>query len=1000
VTRNSIMYFRLMAATFLLLALTYSQGMEEVPYGIGSWKENLGNHRARIEVKEKADAVRLHLVWRRCDPSPKAKGVLIYNASADEAVDNVAIVGFSHDYGDIIFKADAPGEYYVYYMPYQPERRPGFRFGRYLPPRSCTDTAWFQRNEIDTELMTLEAWEQLPKAKVLEIQARSEFHSFYPMEVVAAAYEVEHILSNNPNQPYLLFPEDRKYPIRMKHRLPLRWIKKGPSTQFTGTAQPNEYYAFQIGVYAAQQQIDDLPIVFEELHSDGGSAIQASAFNCYNLGGKDWAGRSFKKTFTVSKGDVGALWIGVQIPPDARAGTYQGKLTLKPKSAPPSTINLKLEVSGEALSDHGDSEPWRHSRMRWLDSTLAIDDGLVAPYTPLEQDGETISCLGRSVKIGMNGLPESIKCGAREVLVQPIALVIETTDGNAEWTRLDSKTIKNTPASIAWQTRSKTDGFLLTSRAAMEFDGFLHFQLELTATTATSVKDIRLEIPISKEVARYMMGMGKKGGNRPNKWEWKWNQKNHQDSIWIGDYDAGLQCKLKGPNYRRPLVVHNYPRQPLLLPVDWHNDGQGGCRVTEQGANMVLLQPYSGERNIEAGQTLRFDFDLLITPVKPINYKAHWKNRYFHTYARPVDIDDVASKGATVLNIHHADTINPFINYPFLRPDEMSAYVKKAHEADLKLKIYYTVREISNYATELWMLRSLGDEIVADGPGGGYSWLSEHMRTNYKSNWYHHYKDGSVDAAFVTTGLSRMHNYYLEGLKWLLENMEIDGIYIDDAVFDRSILQRIRKVLDRTRPGCMIDFHSWNHFFKKSGYANCANLYMELFPYIDRLWFGESFKSSEPPDYWLVEISGIPYGMMGDMLDANNRWRGMLYGMVVRMPWRGDSRPLWKVWDDFGIEESKMLGYWQPDCPVRTDNENVLATVYRKEGKTLISIASWAKEPVECKLTIDWKALGLNPNTSVLTAPEVKNFQQAAQFKPTDPIPVEAERGWLLLLGE
>ena len=29
---------------------------------------------------------------------------------------------------------------------------------------------------------------------------------------------------------------------------------------------------------------------------------------------------------------------------------------------------------------------------------------------------------------------------------------------------------------------------------------------------------------------------------------------------------------------------------------------------------------------------------------------------------------------------------------------------------------------------------------------------------------------------------------------------------------------------------------------------------------------------------------------------------------------------MWKAWDDFGIAEARMVGYWEPDCPVHTDN--------------------------------------------------------------------------------
>ena len=95
-----------------------------------------------------------------------------------------------------------------------------------------------------------------------------------------------------------------------------------------------------------------------------------------------------------------------------------------------------------------------------------------------------------------------------------------------------------------------------------------------------------------------------------------------------------------------------------------------------------------------------------------------------------------------------------------------------------------------------------------------------------------------------------------------------------------------------------------------------------------------------------------------------------------------------------------MIGYWDPACPVHTDRKDVLATAYVKPGKTLISVASWAPQPVKCRLAIDWKALGLDPAKAKLSAAKIENFQPAAEFAPNDEIPVQPARGWLLLLHE
>jgi hypothetical protein len=121
--------------------------------------------------------------------------------------------------------------------------------------------------------------------------------------------------------------------------------------------------------------------------------------------------------------------------------------------------------------------------------------------------------------------------------------------------------------------------------------------------------------------------------------------------------------------------------------------------------------------------------------------------------------------------------------------------------------------------------------------------------------------------------------------------------------------------------------------------------------------------------------------------------------MTNRLPWSGQNPArIWKVWDEFGIEEARMIGYWSADCPVKTDNPNVLATAYVKEGSALVSLASWATESIKCCLRIDWKALGMNGQDARLHAPEIADFQPESTFRPDDPISVDPGKGWLLEL--
>ena len=47
-------------------------------------------------------------------------------------------------------------------------------------------------------------------------------------------------------------------------------------------------------------------------------------------------------------------------------------------------------------------------------------------------------------------------------------------------------------------------------------------------------------------------------------------------------------------------------------------------------------------------------------------------------------------------------------------------------------------------------------------------------------------------------------------------------------------------------------------------------LLRRFFPFLDSLWFGESFHYNSPADTFLVEISGLPFGLFGDMLGSES----------------------------------------------------------------------------------------------------------------------------------
>ena len=990
---------QLLFTLFCLFAYSSLQA-QAVPtdelYGVGIWNaDSLGNHRVIVSVDKPADAVLATIDWRRRDLNPEAKNLIVVDAATGERITNVCRFTIDRERGEVVFQPQTvPGEYYIYYLKNVMSGSPYYPTVNYPAFENTASADWVKKNKLSGKKAPA-----LPAAKVVQFQAINELNSFYPMEVIATSNETARLLKEHPGEKYILFTEDRKFPIRMTTDIPYKWIADNRHDFFYGQADKGEYYVFQLGVWAARSNVENLHVDFSALTNKAtGEQIPASSFTCFNTEGTDVTGTVFEKNCSVDKGKVQALWVGTQLPEHLSAGTYQGTVTVSAANAESKTVQVSLNVSENVIANHGDNEPWRHSRLRWLNSQIGFDDEVIAPYTPLVMKDKTISCLGREIKLSDLGLPEHITSyfketmtgigtNGRSVLAAPMELA---ADGGA-WENLNFEITKHKQGAIAWKALNQNSRFLMDLEGEMESDGNIAYKVTLVAREDASVEDVALRTHLASGVGRYMMGLGEKGGYCPNDLRWKWDVEKNQDAVWVGDVNAGIQIRLYDNKYERPLNTNFYHQKPLHMPVSWCNAGNGGIDI-HNAADGTRINAYSGKRSVKKGDRLYYYFNLALTPFRPIDTDKQWRERYHHNYEF---LDGIQKRGANVINIHHANAINPFINYPFLRTKEMKAYIDGAHARDMKVKIYNTVRELSNSCVEMFALRSLGNEIFSEGPGGGFSWLQEHLDQNYIGAWF---VPGLKDAAIVNSGISRWHNYYLEGLDWLMKNVGIDGLYIDDLAFDRMTMKRIRKVMNRTNPGAMIDLHSANQYNPKDGFANSANLYLEHFPYLDRLWFGEYFNYDFPPEFWLVEVSGIPYGLMGEMLEGGgNPWRGMLYGMTGRSP-RVDNGPLWKLWDSFGMQNSEMIGYWVKDNPVKTGSEKTLATVYSHMGdKAQISLATWEDTDAKVKLSIDWAKLGLDPSKVTLHAPAIENFQQETTWKPSDEIVVPKGKGLLII---
>ncbi len=466
------------------------------------------------------------------------------------------------------------------------------------------------------------------------------------MEIIATKDETSQLVQKNKSAAFLIFPEDRLNSIRMTKDLPQRWIESEQKNSWSGEASRGENFSFQLGLFALQN-LEAVKVNFTNLTSSSGKIISSENIFCINTGGIGYDGMPFTKTLHVDSGKVQALWCGINVPENTAPASYSGKVTISAKGQPAKEIQLSLAVTASLIKDGGVNEPWKMTRLRWLNSTLAQENTVIAPYSPLVVKGNVIKLSGRKLIISPDGFPRQIQTfftpemtavgnKANDIIVKPFQLIAEDAHGQIQWKSNPVKFISKTPGTVKWEALSSSSSLHMQVNASMEFDGFVSYTVKISAENDIDLKDIRLEIPMAASSSKYMMGLGQKGGYRPENFEWKWDVAHkNQDGAWIGNVNAGLQFSLRDERYLRPLNTNFYLLKPLLLPTSWGNEGKGGIKII-QNNKTTTVQSYSGERRMKKGDVLYYNFTLLITPFHIINTDFQWATRFYHAY-KPID---------------------------------------------------------------------------------------------------------------------------------------------------------------------------------------------------------------------------------------------------------------------------------------------------------------------------------------------------------------------------
>jgi hypothetical protein len=155
------------------------------------------------------------------------------------------------------------------------------------------------------------------------------------------------------------------------------------------------------------------------------------------------------------------------------------------------------------------------------------------------------------------------------------------------------------------------------------------------------------------------------------------------------------------------------------------------------------------------------------------------------------------------------------------------------------------------------------------------------------------------------------------------------------------------------------------------------------------------------PDHWLIEVSGIPFGLTGQMLhEGGNPWRGMVYGITNRPGWFEPAPTgIWNFWDEHQVMDKTFIGYWEEHIAVSCDNPNARASFYKGNDESWIAVANWSAEDLSIAIDVDYVKLGYDEKNCNIYLPGIPDFQEQRMDINADKLILPGGKGLIIVIS-
>ena len=330
------------------------------------------------------------------------------------------------------------------------------------------------------------------------------------------------------------------------------------------------------------------------------------------------------------------------------AGRGQGLFTLP--ELPTGTFRVEYEFGGTTLRA---SRNFTRSYFAFEHNDIGEIHAVYSPFTPVKVDDNRVSVVNRTYAINEVGLFDSVVSKGRELLADPMQLVVETTDGKrVEWkTGWFSDGVKGEaihPDTALFETTAKSRDFGVQSAIRIEEDGCAKVEMTLKPKSRRR-KGIRrawIEMPLKESEAPlcHLVGMNSMRHNyagevpRGGKVTWinqAWRPARFDVQPFEGDPPASYEV------WNARQLMHWHSQRWNFAPYVWlgaaerglawfgdhtagyATDGKRGIQRLRIEPGKVVLRVELIQQPVTLDAPRTFVFGLQASPTKPM--KQGWR---------------------------------------------------------------------------------------------------------------------------------------------------------------------------------------------------------------------------------------------------------------------------------------------------------------------------------------------------------------------------------------